>query len=98
MKLSSRTRFEQRFQTNGRDTGFRLRQMLRAAVLQRDFQPDEGADAVEAGPCAPVRVVERGEDLGPGALEFGYMNQTARAPAGRVAMDHIVSLNLFLRQ
>ncbi|SEP44232.1 Protein of unknown function [Methylobacterium sp. ap11] len=113
VKLSSRTRFEQRFQTNGRDTGFRLRQMLRAAVPLTDETRGVAAVAwtevfaalndTDWGARAGFDRVRTFVGLeiplqGRSTLEFGYMNQTARAPAGRVAMDHIVSLNLFLRQ
>ncbi|AWN48056.1 DUF2490 domain-containing protein [Methylobacterium terrae] len=111
--LSSRTRFEQRFQTNGRDTGLRLRQMLRAAL------PLTGEKTgVAAVAWTEAFVALNGTDWGARAgfdrlrtfvglelplagrstLEFGYVNQTVNAPGSRGTMDHIVSVNLFVRQ
>ncbi|MFH6783223.1 MULTISPECIES: DUF2490 domain-containing protein [Methylobacterium] len=111
--LSSRTRFEQRFQTNGRDTGFRLRQMLRASLPLT-----EAKDGIAAVAWTEAFVALNDTDWGARAgfdrvrtfvglslplagrstLEIGYINQTVNAPAARVGMDHIVSLNLSVRQ
>lgn len=111
--LSSRTRFEQRFQTNGRDTGFRLRQMLRAAVPLTEQKAGIAAVAwtevfvalndTDWGARAGFDRLRTFVGLslplaGTSTLEVGYMNQTVNAPAARVTMDHIVSLNLFVRQ
>jgi hypothetical protein len=113
VKLSSRTRFEQRFQTNGRDTGFRLRQMLRAAVPLTGEKRGVAAVAwteafvalndTDWGARAGVDRVRTFVGLevplsGQSTLEVGYMNQTINAPASRVTMDHIISVNVFVRQ
>lgn len=113
VKLSSRTRFEQRFQTSGRDTGFRLRQQLRAAIPLTDetrgvaavawteaFVALNGTDWGARAGLDRVRTFA-GLELplaGTSTLEVGYMNQTVNAPASRVTMDHIVSVNVFVRQ
>ena len=113
VKLSSRTRFEQRFQTNGRETGFRLRQMLRAAVPLTDETRGVAAVAwteaflalndTDWGAKAGFDRLRTfvGLELplaGKSTLEVGYTNQTVNAPASRVTMDHIVSVNFFVRQ
>ncbi|MGE7414624.1 DUF2490 domain-containing protein [Methylobacterium tarhaniae] len=113
VKLSSRTRFEQRFQTNGRDTGFRLRQMLRAAMPLTEEKRGVAAVAwteafvalndTDWGARAGFDRIRTfvGLELplqGPSTLEVGYMNQTVHAPASRVTMDHIISVNVSLRQ
>ncbi|GJD64547.1 DUF2490 domain-containing protein [Methylobacterium frigidaeris] len=113
VKLSSRTRFEQRFQTNGRDTGFRLRQQLRAAVpLTEETRGVAAVAWTEAflalndtdwGARAGFDRIRTfvGLELplaGRSTLELGYINQTVNAPASRVTMDHIVSVNVFVRQ
>lgn len=113
VRLSSRTRFEQRVQTNGRDTGFRLRQMLRAVL------PLTGeTNGVSALAWSEAFVALNDTDWGARAgfdrirtfvglevplegrstLEIGYLNQTVNAPAARVTMDHIVSLTLSVRR
>lgn len=113
VKLSSRTRFEQRFQTNGRDTGFRLRQMLRAAIPLTEETGSVAAlvwseafvalNDTDWGARAGFDRVRTFVGLevplkGKSTLEIGYMNQTVNAPAARVSMDHIISLTLSVRQ
>lgn len=111
-KLSSRTRFEQRWQSDGRDVGFRLREMLRVshpifdeasglkavvwseafvAVNDTDWGARAGFDRIRTfvGLEIPLK--------GKSTVEIGYMNQTVNAPAAPVELDHILSLNLFLR-
>lgn len=112
VKLSSRTRFEQRWQSTGRDVGFRLRGNLRAA-----FPLTQEADSVSVVGSAETFVALNDTDWGPRAgfdrlrtfiglaipiggkstVEVGYLNQTARAPGIGVEIDHILSLNLFIR-
>lgn len=112
VKVASRTRFEQRWQSTGRDVGFRLRENLRFAKPLT-----EGKDAVSAVGSTELFVSLNDADWGPRAgfdrirtfvglelplrgkstVEIGYMNQTARTPAGGVALDHILLLNLLVR-
>ncbi|KQQ13597.1 hypothetical protein ASF53_11515 [Methylobacterium sp. Leaf123] len=112
VKVSSRTRFEQRWQSTGRDVGFRLRENVRFAVpLPQDWgsvsavgwtelfvalnDTDWGAragfDRIRAfiGLELPIG--------GKSTVEIGYLNQTARTQAGGTELDHILSLNLFVR-
>lgn len=112
VKVSSRTRFEQRWQSGGRDVGFRLRENLRFA------RPlTEAKDSISAVGWTELFVALNDADWGPRAgfdrirtfvglelpiggqstVEFGYLNQTARAPARGIELDHILSLNLFVR-
>jgi hypothetical protein len=112
VKVSSRTRFEQRWQSAGRDVGFRLRENLRFAL------PLTGAkDSISAVGWAEAFVALNDTDWGARAgfdrirafvgfevpiggestVEVGYINQTARMPASGVAVDHILSLNLSVR-
>lgn len=111
-KLSSRTRFEQRWESDGRDVGFRFREMLRAshpifeeasgikavgwsevfvALNDTDWGARAGFDQIRTfvGLEVPIQ--------GKSTIEVGYLNQTVNAPAARVEVNHILSLNLFLR-
>ncbi|QRE75830.1 DUF2490 domain-containing protein [Methylobacterium aquaticum] len=113
VRLSSRTRFEQRVQTNGRNTGFRLRQMLRAALpLTGDTNGVSALAWSEAfvafndtdwGARAGFDRVRTFVGLevpleGRSTLEIGYLNQAVSAPAAQVTMDHIISLTLSVRR
>jgi len=112
VKVSSRTRFEQRWQSAGRDVGFRLRENVRFAMpLPQDW------GGVSAVGWTEVFVALNNTDWGARAgfdrirafvgfelpisgkstVEIGYLNQTARTQAGGTELDHILSLNLFLR-
>ncbi|WP_246154536.1 DUF2490 domain-containing protein [Methylobacterium oryzihabitans] len=111
LKLSSRTRFEQRWQTNGRDVGFRLREQVRAAYPLTDAK-----GSVSALGWVETFVALNDTDWGARAgfdrvrafvgleipvvdrstIELGYMNQTVNAPA-RVEMDHVLSLSVLYR-
>ncbi|WP_245930603.1 DUF2490 domain-containing protein [Methylobacterium radiodurans] len=113
VKISSRTRFEQRWQSNGRDVGFRIREQLRASY---PLTMDEGGIAALGWTEAFFALndtdwgARAGFDrartfigleipfAGKSAVEIGYINQTVNAPGTRGEMDHIVSLNLFVRQ
>lgn len=112
VKVASRTRFEQRWQSSGRDVGFRLREQLRFAKPLT-----EEKDSVSAIGWTELFVALNDTDWGARAgfdrirsfvglelpiggastVEVGYMNQTARTTASGVAVDHILSLNLFVR-
>ncbi|MEE7455488.1 hypothetical protein MPAR168_16795 [Methylorubrum populi] len=112
VKVSSRTRFEQRWQSAGRDVGFRLRENLRFA---RPLTPEK--DSVSAVGWVEAFVALNDTDWGARAgfdrvrtfvglewpiggtstVEVGYLNQTARTAASGTEVDHILSLNLSVR-
>lgn len=112
VKVSSRTRFEQRWQSAGRDVGFRLRENLRFAVPltqkttsvaalgwteaflalnDTDWGARTGFDRIRTFVGLEVPIGGRS------TVEIGYLNQAASAPGSGVAVDHILSLNLFVR-
>lgn len=112
-RISSRTRFEQRWQSNGRDVGFRIREQVRAAypatadkagvallgwteaffaLNDTDWGARAGFDRVRSFVGFEIPVA------GKSTLEIGYINQTVNAPRARTEMDHILSLNLLVRQ
>jgi hypothetical protein len=112
VKVSSRTRFEQRWQSAGRDVGFRLRENLRFAVPLT-----QEANSVSALGWSEAFVALNDTDWGARAgfdrvrtflglevpiggastVEIGYLNQAAQTPARGFEIDHILSLNLFVR-
>ncbi|MFY9291208.1 MAG: DUF2490 domain-containing protein [Methylorubrum rhodinum] len=115
-KLSSRTRFEQRWQSDGRDTGFRFREMLRAshpifdeagglkalgwsevfvALNDTDWGARAGFDQIRTFVGLEIPIQDKSQ--GKSTFEIGYLNQTVNAPAAPVEVNHILSLNLFLR-
>lgn len=105
--LSARTRLEQRWLSNGEDTGHRLRQMIRAAVpLQRGKGPAllgwsegffalNGTDWGARGGLDRVRTFAGVEVPVSGRItvEAGYLNQYVR----RAQMHHVGMLALMLR-
>jgi len=110
--LSTRTRLEQRWQSNGRDTGWRARQFVRAAFPNPD-RPGGAAPLVWAeifwalddtdwgarGGFDQSRVF-LGADLGVAPklrAEVGYLNQTVNQRAGRTGMNHAASFTLYWR-
>ncbi|MET0259287.1 MAG: DUF2490 domain-containing protein [Methylobacterium sp.] len=110
--VSSRTRFEQRWQSNGRDTGFRLREFLRFARPLSDAEGSISAlgwteaflalNDTDWGARAGFDRVRTFVGLevptgGKSAVEIGYMNQTVNTPAAGTEMDHIISLSFFYR-
>lgn len=111
--LTSRTRFEQRWLSTGNDTGWRARQMLRyalplsnkprrlaaiasveafAALNDTDWGARSGFDRVRsfAGLEVPLS--------GKSTVEFGYLNQYVDNRGRRDAMNHVMAINLMLRQ
>ncbi|MFT4057803.1 MAG: DUF2490 domain-containing protein [Novosphingobium sp.] len=112
-ELSSRTRLEQRWRSDGRDVGWRLREMIRY-----EHPLKAGSDAVNALVYAEGFVAFNDTDWGarsgfdqlrsfvgaevglPGAstLELGYLNQTIDQTRGRTRMNHVASVTLFYRQ
>lgn len=116
VKLSSRTRFEQRWQSTGRDVGFRLRESLRVAkplgeakdslsvigssetfvtLNDTDWGSRAGFDRIRT--FIGLEIPIGGQSGDKSTVEIGYLNQTARAPGRGVEVDHILSLNLFIR-
>ena len=111
-ELSSRTRLEQRWRSDGGDTGWRLREMIR---YEKPLRP--GSDAVNALVYAEAFVAFNDTDWGarsgfdqlrsfigaevglPGAstLEIGYLNQVVDQTRGRTRINHVASLTLFFR-
>lgn len=111
-ELSSRTRLEQRWRSNGSDMGWRLREMLR---YEHPLEP--GSDAVNGLAWTEAFVAFNDTDWGarsgfdqlrtfvgaevglPGAstLEVGYLNQTINQTAGRTRMNHAASVTLWYR-
>ncbi|WP_238260964.1 DUF2490 domain-containing protein, partial [Methylobacterium mesophilicum] len=95
-----------------RDVGFRLRENLRFAVPltqattsvaalgwteaflalnDTDWGARAGFDRIRTFVGLEVPIGGRS------TVEIGYLNQTASAPGSGVAVDHILSLNLFVR-
>lgn len=111
-ELSSRTRLEQRWRSDGDDMGWRLREMIR---YEKPLKP--GSDAVNALVYAEGFVALNDTDWGarggfdqlrsfigaevglPGAstLEIGYLNQVIDQTRGRTRINHVASLTLFFR-
>lgn len=110
--LSSRTRLEQRWRSDGNDMGWRLREMLRFEKPLR-----EGSGAVNALVYAEGFLALNNTDWGaksgfdqlrsfagvevglPGAstLELGYLNQAINQRGGNSRINHVASVTLFFR-
>jgi hypothetical protein len=110
--ISSRTRLEQRWLSNGSDVGWRLREMVRgAAPLGPDgkvallawgevFVALNDTDWGARGGLDRLRGFA-GLELpfsGKSTVEVGYLNQFVKLPGGRRQMDHTAAINLMLRQ
>ena len=111
-KLSSRTRLEQRWRSDGDDMGWRLREMLR---YEKPLKP--GSDALNALVYAEGFIALNDTDWGvrggfdqlrsfigaevglPGAstLEVGYLNQVINQRGGDTRVNHVASVTLFFR-
>ncbi|QGP78519.1 DUF2490 domain-containing protein [Sphingobium sp. CAP-1] len=111
-ELSSRTRLEQRWRSDGNDMGWRLREMLR---YEKPLRPD--SDAVNALVYAEGFAALNDTDWGarsgfdqlrsfvgaeiglPGAstIEVGYLNQIINQRAGDSRVNHVASVTLFFR-
>jgi hypothetical protein len=111
-ELSSRTRLEQRWRSNGDDMGWRLREMLRyekplkansdavnALVYAEGFVALNDTDWGARSGFDQLRSFV-GAELGlPGAstLEVGYLNQLINQRAGDTRVNHVASVTLFFR-
>ncbi len=111
-ELSSRTRLEQRWRSDGDDMGWRLREMIRYEKPMR-----AGSDAVNvlvwAEGFAALNDTDWGARAGfdqlrsfagvelglPGAstLEVGYLNQIVNQRGGNMRVNHVTSVTLFFR-
>ena len=111
-ELSTRTRLEQRWRSDGDDMGWRLREMLR---YEKPLNP--GSDALNALVYAEGFVALNDTDWGvrggfdqlrsfigaevglPGAstLEVGYLNQVINQRGGDTRVNHVASVTLFFR-
>lgn len=109
--LSSRTRFEQRWRSDGGGMALRLREMLRYEHALSDRERSvgalvwaEGFWGLKSGGWA-VREFDQLRSFvgaviplpGKSTLEAGYMNQLRDAPGARSNMAHIASLTAFIR-
>jgi hypothetical protein len=107
--FTSRTRFEQRWQTNGNETGGRFRQMFKLSWPLPFYQPVSlvGWDEVFVNLNDTNWGARQGFDqnrgfagigyrvLPPVLVEIGYMNQYINKST-LDNMNHVLSLNLFL--
>lgn len=111
-ELSSRTRLEQRWRSDGDDMGWRLREMLRyekplkadsdainALVYAEGFVALNDTDWGARGGFDQLRSFI-GAELGlPGksTIEVGYLNQLINQRAGNTRVNHVASVTLFFR-
>lgn len=111
-ELSSRTRFEQRWRSDGGDTGWRLREMLRyekplkpgtntvnALVYAEGFLALNDTDWGARGGFDQLRSFV-GVELGvkdATTVELGYLNQVIDQTRGRTRVNHVASVSLFFR-
>jgi len=110
--ISSRSRVEQRWLSNGEDMGWRLRQMLRLAVPMHDKARGpaalvyaEGFAALNDTDWGARKGFDRlrsfaGVELpmsGKSTVELGYLNQYVKNRGRADDMDHVLLLTLQLR-
>ncbi len=110
--LSSRTRLEQRWRSDGDDMGWRLREMLRyekplkansdavnALVYAEGFLALNDTDWGARGGFDQLRSFAGAEFGLPGksTIEVGYLNQVINQRAGNTRVNHVASLTLFFR-
>lgn len=110
--LSSRTRFEQRWRSDGGDVGFRLREMLRyvhplhasgkgpkALVYAEGFLAANDTDWGARKGFDQLRSFV-GLEIpvkGRTTVEAGYLNQRVNMTGSRIGDNHVVSISLFVR-
>ncbi|NWK96644.1 DUF2490 domain-containing protein [Sphingobium lactosutens] len=111
-ELSSRTRLEQRWRSDGDDMGWRVREMIRyekplkansdavnALVYAEGFAALNDTDWGARSGFDQLRSFV-GAELGlPGAstVEVGYLNQLINQRAGNTRVNHVASVTLFFR-
>lgn len=111
-ELSSRTRLEQRWRSDGDDMGWRLREMLRyekplmagskvnALIYAEGFAALNDTDWGARTGFDQLRSF-LGAELGTGGkstIEVGYLNQLVNQPAGNRRVNHVASLTFFFRR
>ncbi|MDO7835165.1 DUF2490 domain-containing protein [Sphingobium sp. HBC34] len=111
-ELSSRTRLEQRWRSDGDDMGWRLREMLRyekpltagsdavnALVYAEGFAALNDTDWGARAGFDQLRSFVGAELALPGAstIEVGYLNQVINQRAGNSRVNHVASVTLFFR-
>jgi hypothetical protein len=109
--LSSRSRIEHRRLSDGNDTGWRLREMLRyvrplrSAEKMRALVSLEGFAALNDTDWGAKAGFDQlrsfaGVEVpigGKSTLELGYLNQAINDPGRRLRMNHVASLAIFIR-
>jgi hypothetical protein len=110
--LSSRTRLEQRWRSDGNDVGWRLREMIR---YEKPLKAQ--SDAVNALVYAEAFVALNDTDwgarsgfdqlrtfvgaevglTGASTAEIGYLNQVIDQTRGRTRMNHVAAVSVFFR-
>lgn len=111
-ELSSRTRLEQRWRSDGEDMGWRLREMLRyekplkpgsnavnALIYGEGFAALNSTDWGAKGGFDQLRSFI-GAELGLGGAstaEVGYLNQIINQRGGNARVNHVGSITLFFR-
>ena len=111
-ELSSRTRLEQRWRSDGDDMGWRLREMLRyekplrtgsdalnALVYAEGFVALNDTDWGARGGFDQLRSFV-GAELGlrgASTLEVGYLNQLINQRGGDTRVNHVAAVTLFFR-
>lgn len=109
--LSSRSRIEHRRLSNGDDTGWRLREMLR--YVHPLGNPDRTRALVSVEGFAALNDTDWGANGGfdqlrsfagvevpiggKSTLELGYLNQAVNDPGRRIRMNHVASVAIFIR-
>ncbi|WP_294394384.1 DUF2490 domain-containing protein [uncultured Sphingomonas sp.] len=110
--LSSRTRLEHRNLSDGDDTGWRLREMLRYVhplgdpdrarflVYGEGFLALNDTDWGARGGFDQLRSFVGTEVPigGKSTLELGYLNQASNNTGNRLRMNHIASITIFVRR
>ena len=109
--LSSRTRLEHRRLSNGSDTGWRVREMLRythplgdpktirALAWEEVFVAFDDTDWGQHSGFDQARTFVGLEVPLPGrsTMDIGYLNQTVNDPGRRLRMNHVASVTLWIR-
>ncbi len=111
-EIQSRTRLEQRWRSDGQDTGHRLREMIRG-----EYAFAESGKGVRALGSIEAFVALNDTDWGArggfdqlrtfagvevplkgrSTIEAGYLNQAINQTGGRTRMNHVLSVAVFLR-
>jgi hypothetical protein len=108
-ELQSRTRLEQRWRTDGRDTGWRLRQMLRyeypVSETVAPMASIEGFVALNSPDWRPRSGFDQlrtfvGVEVGlkgKSTIEAGYLNHVVDRPGPAARVNHVLAVNVFVR-